>query len=170
MYKRQLQYVPGIYTHPGGKDPRFDQYQIRGFDAQGNAAFRDGLKELGNADNFTHFKTETYGLERIDVIRGPSSVLYGQIAPGGLVNAISKRPTKETIREVQGKIGTNELFEGAFDLSGAVDPSAEFMFRLTGLVRDSDAQIAHFSDFVKDIACSSPVSYTHLTLPTTPYV
>lgn len=145
-----LQYVPGIYTHPGGKDPRFDQYTIRGFDAQGNAAFRDGLKELGSADNFAHFKTETYGLERIDVIRGPSSVLYGQIAPGGLVNAITKRPTKETIREVEGEIGTNDRFQGAFDLSGAVDPTGEFMFRLTGLARDSDAQIAHFSDFVKD--------------------
>jgi iron complex outermembrane recepter protein len=70
-----LQYVPGIYTHPGGKDPRFDQYQIRGFDAQGNGAFRDGLKELGSAANFNHFRTEPYGLERIDVIRGPSSVL-----------------------------------------------------------------------------------------------
>jgi iron complex outermembrane recepter protein len=145
-----LQYVPGIYTHPGGKDPRFDQYQIRGFDAQGNAAFRDGLKELGSAANFNHFRTEPYGLERIDVIRGPASVLYGQIAPGGLVNAITKRPTSETIREVQGKIGTNDLFEGAFDLSGASDPSAEFMFRLTGLVRNSDAQIAHFADFVPD--------------------
>lgn len=145
-----LQYVPGIYTHPGGKDPRFDQYQIRGFDAQGNGAFRDGLKELGSAANFNHFRTEPYGIERIDVIRGPASVLYGQIAPGGLVNAITKRPTRETIREVQGKIGTNELFEGAFDLSGAVDPSAEFMFRLTGLVRDADAPIAHFADFVPD--------------------
>jgi iron complex outermembrane receptor protein len=145
-----LQYVPGIYTHPGGKDPRFDQYQIRGFDAQGNGAFRDGLKELGSAANFNHFRTEPYGLERIDVIRGPNSVLYGQIAPGGLVNAITKRPTSETIREVQGKIGTNDLFEGAFDLSGVSDPSAEFMFRLTGLVRDADAQIAHFADFVPD--------------------
>jgi iron complex outermembrane receptor protein len=145
-----LQYVPGIYTHPGGKDPRFDTYQIRGFDAQGNAAFRDGLKELGSGDNFTHFKTETYGLERIDVIRGPSSVLYGQIAPGGLVNAITKRPTKEAIREVVGEVGTNDRFQGAFDLSGAVDPTGEFMFRLTGLARDSDAQTAHFSEFIKD--------------------
>lgn len=145
-----LQYVPGIYTHPGGKDPRFDQYSIRGFDAQGNGAFRDGLKELGSADNFAHFRTETYGLERIDVIRGPSSVLYGQIAPGGLVNAISKRPTAERIREVEGQIGTDDRFQGAFDLGGAVDESGTLLFRLTGLARDADAQIAHFSDFVPD--------------------
>ena len=64
---------------------------------------RDGLKELGNADNFAHFRTETYGLERIDVIRGPSSVLYGQIAPGGLVNAITKRPTAEPYGRSKGK-------------------------------------------------------------------
>jgi iron complex outermembrane receptor protein len=145
-----LQYVPGINTHIGGKDPRFDQYTIRGFNAQGNGAYRDGLKELGNADNFAHFRTETYGVERIDVLRGPSSVLYGQIAPGGLVNVVTKRPTAERVREVVGQIGTEDRFEGAFDLGGAVDPSAEFMFRLTGLVRDADAQIEHFSDFVPD--------------------
>ena len=145
-----LQYVPGVHTDFAGKDPRFDQFTIRGFNAQGNGAFRDGLKELGSAANFSHFRTEPYGLERIDVIRGPSSVLYGQIAPGGLVNAITKRPTEETIREFQGKIGSNELFEGAFDLGGKVDPSAQLMFRLTGVVRDADAQIAHFSRFVPD--------------------
>ncbi len=145
-----LQYVPGVYTNTGGRDPRFDQYTIRGFNAQGNGAFRDGLKELGSAANFGHFRTEPYGVERIDVIRGPSSVLYGQIAPGGLVNVITKRPTEETIREFQGKIGTNELFEGAFDLAGKVDPSGQVLFRLTGLVRDADAQLAHFSDFVPD--------------------
>ena len=49
-----------------------------------------------------------------------------------------------------GQIGTNDLFQGAFDLSGAVDPAGEFMFRLTGLARDSDAQTAHFADFIKD--------------------
>ena len=145
-----LQYVPGIYTDPGGKDPRFDIYTIRGFNGQGNSAYRDGLREIGNGDFFTHFRTETYGVERIDVIRGPSAVLYGQIAPGGLVDVITKRPTRETIRKVQGKIGTNDLFEGAFDLSGAVDPTGEFMFRLTGVARDADSQVAHFSDFVPD--------------------
>ncbi|RTL73111.1 MAG: TonB-dependent siderophore receptor [Hyphomicrobiales bacterium] len=145
-----LQYVPGIYTHPGGKDPRFDQYTIRGFNSQGYGAFRDGLKEIGSADNFNHFRTEPYGLERVDVIRGPSSVLYGQIAPGGLVNVITKRPTEERIREVEGQIGSDNKYQGAFDLGGKLNDSGTVLFRLTGLARESNAQVAHFSNFIPD--------------------
>jgi iron complex outermembrane receptor protein len=145
-----LQYVPGIYTHPGGKDPRFDQYTIRGFNSQGYGAFRDGLKEIGSADNFNHFRTEPYGLERVDVIRGPSSVLYGQIAPGGLVNVVTKRPTEERIREVEGQIGSDNKYQGAFDLGGKLNDSGTVLFRLTGLARESNAQVAHFSNFIPD--------------------
>ena len=145
-----LQYTPGIYTHAGGKDPRFDSFKIRGFSSQGYGTFRDGLKELGSADFFGHFRNESYGMERIDVIRGPSSVLYGQTAPGGLINIVTKRPTEQTLREFVGTIGTDERFQGAFDFSGAVDEEGKLLFRLTGVVRDADAQVAHFSDFVED--------------------
>lgn len=145
-----LQYTPGVSTHNGGKDPRFDWFQVRGFDAKDYGTFRDGLKEMSSGNYFATFRNETYGIERIDVIRGPSSVLYGQTPPGGLINIVSKRPTRETIREIYGEIGTDERFQGGFDLSGAVDEAGTLMFRLTGLARDADAQVAHFSDFIKD--------------------
>jgi iron complex outermembrane recepter protein len=145
-----LQYTPGVYTHPGGKDPRYDFFSIRGFDAQGRGNYRDGLRELGDANNFAHFRSEPYGLERLDVLRGPSSVLYGQNAPGGLVNLISKLPTSEPIREVVGQIGSANRFQGAFDFGGQADKDGQLLYRLTGVVRDSDAQIAYFSRFVKD--------------------
>lgn len=145
-----LQYTAGVSTHTGGKDPRFDWFKVRGFDAKDYGVFRDGLKEMSSANYFTTFRNETYGLERIDVIKGPSSVLYGQTPPGGLINLVTKRPTRETIREVYGEIGTDDRFQGAFDLGGSVDPSGTLMFRLTGLARDADAQVANFSDFVKD--------------------
>lgn len=145
-----VQYSAGVNTHMSGKDPRFDQFQIRGFNVHGEGSFRDGLKELGSANYFTHFRNETYGIERIDLIRGPSSVLYGQTAPGGLINITTKRPTEETLREFVGTIGTDERFQGAFDFSGAVDEDGKLLFRLTGLARDADAQVAHFSDFVED--------------------
>ena len=43
---------------------------------------------------------ERLGLERVDVLKGPTSVLYGQNAPGGLVNLVSKRPTDEAFHEL----------------------------------------------------------------------
>lgn len=145
-----LQYTPGVTTHPGGKDPRFDQFYIRGFSTQGYGSYRDGLRELGDANNFGYFRTEPYGAERIDVLRGPSSVLYGQNGPGGLIDIISKRPTKETFQEVVGQIGDYERYQGAFDIGGSIDKNSEYQFRLTGLMRDANAQVAYFSDFVKD--------------------
>lgn len=145
-----LQYTPGVYTQPGGKDPRYDNISMRGFDANGIGQYRDGLRELGNSALFSLFRTEPYGLERIDVVRGPSSVLYGQNNPGGLVDVISKRPTATPLREVVAQYATADRFQGAFDLGGAVDKDAKYLYRLTGVARDSDAQIAHFSNFVKD--------------------
>ncbi|MCK9919308.1 TonB-dependent siderophore receptor [Microbacteriaceae bacterium K1510] len=145
-----LQYTPGVVTHAGGKDPRFDGFYIRGFNTQGYGSYRDGLRELGDANNFGYFRTEPYGLERIDVIRGPASVLYGQNAPGGLIDKISKRPSTESTREVVGEFGDYKRYQGAFDVGGAGGDNKQYQFRLTGLARESNAQIAYFSDFVKD--------------------
>lgn len=143
-----LQYTPGVYAHGGGKDPRFDSFSIRGFSAYESGVYRDGLREPNGS--FALFRTEPYGLQRVDVVRGPSSVLYGQSNPGGLIDLITKRPTATPIREVVGQYATADRFEGAFDLGGAADKDAKYLFRLTGVARDSDAQIAHFSNFVKD--------------------
>lgn len=145
-----LQYTPGVNTHQGGKDPRFDQVTIRGFSAQGNGVYRDGLRELGDANLFAYPRTDPYSLERIDVLRGPASVLYGQTGPGGVIDKISKRPTAEPLHEIVGLVGNYNRYQGAFDLGGPVDKDKQLLFRLTGLIRDSDEQIAHFSEYVKD--------------------
>lgn len=145
-----LQYTPGVTAHPGGKDPRYDYFFIRGFSTQGYGSYRDGLRELGDAAYFGYFRTEPYGLQRIDVLRGPSSVLYGQNGPGGIVDKVSKRPGTEPIREVVGQIGDYEHYQAAFDVGDAGGANKEYQFRLTGVVRDANAQVAHFSDYVKD--------------------
>lgn len=145
-----LQYTPGVYTDFSGTDPRFNQLKIRGFNAQGLGEYRDGLRQGGDPNNFAHFRNEVYGLERIDVIRGPSSVLYGQNAPGGLFDMITKRPSRKAFGEVVGQVGTHDRFQGAFDMGGALGNDSPFSFRLTGVVRESDAQIDHYPEFVKD--------------------
>src|SRR5699024_4975149 len=87
---------------------------------------------------------EPYGLERIEVLRGPSSVLYGNAAPGGIVNLVTKRPTFTDFREVSVSYGTHERIEGAFDIGGVV--GNEFSYRLTGLARSSEVQQDTLSD------------------------
>jgi iron complex outermembrane receptor protein len=145
-----LQYVAGLAIQPGGKDPRFDNVFIRGFDNSGYGAYRDGLREVGDPNYFSLFRNEPYGFERIDVIKGPSSVMYGQGAPGGLIDIISKRPTEQPFGEVVGLFGNYDRFQGAFDVGGPVTKDGSLLYRVTGVFRDADAQIAHFSDYVKD--------------------
>lgn len=145
-----LQYVPGLNTHVSGKDPRYDTFTIRGFSAQGNGNYRDGLREIGDANLFSSARTETYGLERIDVVRGPSSVLYGQTGPGGVIDKISKRPTDKPFYEVVGLAGNYNRYQGAFDLGGPLDKDRTLLYRLTGVLRESEAQVANISDYVKD--------------------
>jgi iron complex outermembrane receptor protein len=145
-----LQYVAGLAVQTGGTDPRFENVQIRGFDINGYGNYRDGLREVGDPNYFSLFRTEPYGLERIDVIKGPSSVMYGQGAPGGLVDSISKRPTDKAFGEVVGLFGNYDRFQGAFDVGGPVTKDGSLLYRVTGVFRDADAQIAHFSNDVKD--------------------
>jgi outer membrane receptor protein involved in Fe transport len=84
-----LRYVPSVQPDlaPGRG---FDEFLIRGFN-QSRYQFRDGLR----LDPGYLQQQEVHGLERIEVLKGPASVLFGQIAPGGLVNSVSKLPGTE---------------------------------------------------------------------------
>jgi iron complex outermembrane receptor protein len=84
---------------------------------------------------------DTYGAERLELLRGPASVLYGQNGPGGLINYVSKRPTAEPQYEVEVGAGSFDRFEGRFDFSGPITEDGALQYRAIGLARDSDTQI-----------------------------
>src|SRR5690606_12380644 len=106
------------------------------------------------ARGYSQPRIDTYGLERIEILKGPSSGLYGQSAPGGLVNMTSKRPTAEPINEVVLQAGSFNRYQGAFDFSGPADEEGKFLYRLTGTLRDSDTQYQHVDDERQFIAPS----------------
>jgi len=134
--KDALAYTPGINVSPWGADSRFDWTIIRGFDAQTPGYYLDGL-QLRNNNGWAIWQTENYGTERIEVLRGPSSVLYGQTGPGGMINVVSKRPTEEPLRELQLQLGDHSRRQVAGDFSGPVDADGKLLYRFTGLVRDA---------------------------------
>ncbi|WP_099867406.1 TonB-dependent siderophore receptor [Pararhizobium haloflavum] len=137
-----LNYTTGVQTQVFGADPRFEGGLIRGFVAD-ESFYLDNLKIIRT---FSAPSIEQYGLERVDVVRGPASVLYGQASPGGLVNLVSKRPVFEPLREVQGEVGSFDRYQGAFDFGGPIDEAGTFAYRLTGLARDSGAQVDGIAD------------------------
>jgi iron complex outermembrane receptor protein len=140
-----LRYSAGITGELFGMDQRGYGINIRGFSADESSFYRDGLQLKGSSYS-AFLPLDLYGAERLEIMRGPASVLYGQNPPGGLINYVSKRPTAKPFREVEASAGTFDRFEGKFDLSGPITEDGTLLYRVTGLARDSDTQV----DFVND--------------------
>ncbi|MDT9646327.1 TonB-dependent siderophore receptor [Pseudomonas sp. JV245A] len=158
-----LRYTAGVQANTTAASQRFDTLSIRGFDVT-TGMLRDGLK--GNTAQAWP-KVEAYGLERIDVLKGPASVLFGQNSPGGVVNQISKRPLDKPFHEVQIQGGSFDRAQGQFDFSGPLDDEGQFLYRLVGLERDSGTQFDHIKDDKQYFAPSftwKPNDDTSLTL------
>lgn len=141
-----FRYTAGVFAEPYGADPRplFDAPNIRGFETTTNGLYRDGLREANGV--WGRFLTEFYGLERIDVLKGPSSVLYGQGGPGGVIDKVTKKPTDYARGEVYMQGGSFDRKQGALDFSGPLDEDKRFLYRLVGLARDSDTQFRYDGD------------------------
>lgn len=158
-------YTPGV-NMGDGYDTRNDWLVFRGFDAWDQGYFVDGL-QLRNNNSFLTWRLEPYGAERIEIIRGPSSVLYGQNIPGGTINAVSKRPTATPQGELRLQLGTHDRREIAADISGPLDDEGKVLYRVTGLALDSNTQIDHVPDsrtFIAPALTWRPSTDTSLTL------
>lgn len=132
-----LSYTPGVTTQSGAFSRIVDDFTIRGFNvANGNTGtLRDGMKFQSNVYDGGQ---EPYGLERVEVLRGASSVLYGQLAPGGVVNGVSKRPTETALHEINVEYGSNNRKQVSGDFSGPLTDDGVLTYRLTGLLRNAD--------------------------------
>lgn len=141
-----FRYTAGVFAEPYGADPRplFDAPNIRGFETTTNGLYRDGLREANGV--WGRFLTEFYGLERIDVLKGPSSVLYGQGGPGGIIDKVTKKPTDYARGEIYMQGGTFDRKQGAIDFSGPLDKDKRFLYRIVGMARDSETQFRYDAD------------------------
>ncbi|WP_265556803.1 ferrichrome porin FhuA [Serratia grimesii] len=163
--KEALGFTPGVMVGSRGSSNVYDAVYIRGFGSVNQNEYLDGLKLQG--DYFNEASIDPYFLERAEVLRGPSSVLYGKSSPGGIVSLVSKRPTTEPLREVQFKMGTDSLFQTGFDFSDTLDENGEYAFRLTGLAKDSNDQqdMAKVKRYAVAPSFSwQPDAHTNLTL------
>jgi len=138
-------YTAGVLPESQGIDNRVDDLYIRGFDAGsfGANVMLDGLRAPSDSSlswNRTSFNT--WNLERVEVLKGPSSVLYGQLAPGGMVNQVSKLPTLGEEQVVQLQVDGHGRRQTAFDLGGA-NGDENVLWRLVGLYGDGATQIKH---------------------------
>lgn len=158
-----LRYTAGVT--PNLKPWAVDEFSLlRGFELGTAGVFLDGLLTSGRS---YAAPIEPYGLERLEVLRGPASVLYGKMPPGGMVNAVSKRPTADGVREIGIEYGTYDRKQLKADLSGALDSRNEWTYRLTVLGRDSGTRIDADRDdrlYIAPALTWQPSANTKLTL------
>lgn len=137
-----LRYSAGVMPESDGMDARFDSWAVRGFYA-GNTAWRDGIRLDGGSgagNNWTIPQVERFFLERIDVLKGPSSVMYGQVVPGGAVMLSSKRPQFASNGQAQLRFRAPAGMQLAADLEGTGE-GATSGWRVAALADQGDTQV-----------------------------
>ena len=138
-YDETFRYRSGVLSAPFGRDSKADWFYLRGFNAE-DSTYQDGLR-LFREGGYFWWQSEPFGLERVELLKGPASILYGEAPPGGVINAISKRPTEEAqgLLEIQG--GNHGHRQLGIDSSGPVAEGNDMRYRLVGLFREGDGEL-----------------------------
>jgi iron complex outermembrane receptor protein len=158
-----LGYAAGVRSDAYGLDSRTDSVRVRGANPDN---YLDGLREAyGYYTSRT--RADPYTLERLEVLRGPSGMLFGAGTAAGVVNMVSKRPQAEAQREVGVQFGSNGRKQLQLDLTGPLTQDGEWLYRLVAIQRSSNTQVDHVPDDRSLLAPSltwRPNAATSLTL------
>ncbi|MDF9903776.1 UNVERIFIED_ORG: iron complex outermembrane receptor protein [Pseudomonas reinekei] len=144
-----VRYLPGITASSYGSDTRADWLRVRGFEP---TQFLDGLPLPKGV--YANPKQETWNLDRLALLRGPASSVYGQTPPGGLLDMVSRRPSAEANSEIQLQYGSDNHRQINFASTGKIDDEGRFLYGVSGVVRDGGTQIDHIDDKRYNIAPS----------------
>ncbi|HEV7322637.1 MAG TPA: TonB-dependent siderophore receptor [Ensifer sp.] len=158
-----LRYTPGVMAEPYGVDPDTDWFYIRGFDAAQTGVFLDGLNLFSYG--FGGFQVDPFMLERVEVLKGPASVLYGGADPGGIVSLVSKRPLDETFTYAETGINNNGNAFLGIDVNRPLTDAINY--RVTGKVSGGDNYNDHSEDlrgFILPQITYQPDDTTSLTV------
>jgi iron complex outermembrane receptor protein len=151
-----VRYMPGIVAGSYGSDTRSDWLRVRGFEP---TQFLDGLPLPKGS--YANPKLETWNLDRVALLRGPASSVYGQTPPGGMLDMVSRRPSEQASHEIQVQYGSDNYRQINFASTGKIDEQGQFLYGLSGVVRDAgtpsltwnidpDTKLTFLSQFTRD--------------------
>lgn len=131
---RNVAGVTKFKTGNGGEE----RFSIRGFDAS-QSIYKDGAR-INNSFNASNIpSTETANIDRIEVLKGPSALLYGQGEPGGIINYITKRPQIERYGSIEVLAGSDDFKKIEADTTGAIGSLENFAYRVVATYEDSES-------------------------------
>lgn len=115
-----------------------ESFFSRGYDMSANNMFKNGFRY--NAGSIP----EVSGLEKVEFLKGGSALLFGNVAPGGILNLVTKIPSFKSGGEISMQIGSYSFYKPAFDFYGPLSKSVAF--RINGSYENSES----FRDVVKN--------------------
>lgn len=134
-----LRYSAGVLSDIDATS-RYDTVFLRGFGGFSTSAnfvsFLDGLK-LPRGQAFAQLSVDPFLLDRIEIVKGPSAVLYGQVSPGGLVNQTSRVPTRDAGGEIRAEAGSHGRVQLGLASRGALNDSGTLRYSIAGIARSS---------------------------------
>lgn len=132
-----LRYTAGINSERyGANGSQLDMTKIRGLDAD---YYLDGLRVIGNPGSWLP-QIDPWSLDRVEILRGPSSAMYGQGSGGGIVNQVSLRPLDDTTNRLFVRYGSFYDKEFGIDTTGPLDNDNRFLYRFTASGLDRQEQ------------------------------
>ncbi|USH03643.1 TonB-dependent siderophore receptor [Grimontia kaedaensis] len=135
-----LRYAPGVVTEQkGAAVTMYDNFSIRGF-SNNNQNYYDGLILPYLTGWNLHPQIDPSAIQQIEIFKGPTSVLYGSMPPGGMVNIIAKSPQQEDSTSVNAATGSRNLLEASVDSTGQIGDS-NLSYRLVAMARKQDSQV-----------------------------
>lgn len=155
-----LQYTPGVITDYYGTDDRNDYFKIRGFQA---TTYRDGLT-LGSMRGV---REEAYAFERVEVLRGANSTLFGPADPGGSVNFVSKQPKFDKFGSGYLTYGSFDRKEVGVDVGDILNADSTLAYRFTAKIKDAEREYDYSRDdneFIMGGITWEPTAFTSATL------
>lgn len=132
-----LENVPGVVAQQYGRRG-WDDLIIRGQVAS-DSLYLDGLRTTASS----RVAEQLSGLQQVEVLKGPGSLLYGLVLPGGLVNMVSKRPQGTDFANVDVTAGSHNFYQTTVDLNKSLSENGKQAFRINGLISNSDDATDH---------------------------
>ncbi|BFK78108.1 TonB-dependent siderophore receptor [Sutterella wadsworthensis] len=128
-----MRYTPGFFSQYGA-DYDTDWMKMRGFSV---TTLIDGHRQF--SEGFFQTSVEPFGLESVEIIQGPSSSLFGDSQPGGVVNLVTKKPTKTPQHSVSISGGSNKYVQGGFDFADNATEDGTKRYRIVAMVNREDS-------------------------------
>ncbi|MGL4630747.1 MAG: TonB-dependent siderophore receptor [Leadbetterella sp.] len=132
----------------------YNQYNIRGISQNEEGQIINGLRTR----QYYFLQPLTSNIERVEVLKGPASVSFSSVDPGGSINMVTKKPLAEKRKEVSLSAGSFSTVRGTLDFTGPLNESKSLLYRINGAYQEAQS----YRDLVKNNSILISPSLTYL--------